>query len=56
MRLRIRSHDIRKGVQSPFLTSLSQLDTQVLPGGFGNTTYYLRAGERNRRRDSGGGV
>jgi len=32
-------------VQQPLMKSLSQLNTQTLPRGFGNTTYRIRAGE-----------
>jgi len=46
-------HDEVTRVQSPFLTSLSLLDAQILPGGFGNTTYRIRATGRKARRDEG---
>jgi len=32
-------------VQQPVMKSLFLLNTQILPGGFGNTTYRIRAGE-----------
>jgi len=44
---------LRRQVQSPFLASLSRLDSLVLPGGSDSTTFYFVVGEGEAKRGRG---
>jgi hypothetical protein len=43
-------------VQQPLMESLFLLNTQILPGGSGNTTYRMQAGFGKKKRRGGGKI